>query len=113
MEIGSKTAEKNSAQTNRQTNRHYKNNGHLAVNLKQQHKTLLRVSWPTPPSAAAVSSSDGGCADACRQVWRLSLPPTRCMTTAQNDSNGSSLISLHNELESTLRVHTVPPPGQH
>jgi len=40
IEIGSKTAEKNSAQTNkqtdrqtdRQTNRHYENNGHLAVN---------------------------------------------------------------------------------
>jgi len=32
MEIGSNTAEKNSAQTNRQTNRHYENNGHLAVN---------------------------------------------------------------------------------
>jgi len=36
IEIGSKSAEKNSAQTNRQTNRqtdrHYKNNGHLAVN---------------------------------------------------------------------------------
>jgi len=33
IEIGSKTAEKNSAQTNkqtdRQTNRHYENNGHL------------------------------------------------------------------------------------
>jgi len=38
IEIGSKTAEKNSAQTNRQTerqtNRHYENNGHLAVNQK-------------------------------------------------------------------------------
>jgi len=40
IEIGSNTAEKNSAQTNkqtnrqtdRQTNRHYENNGHLAVN---------------------------------------------------------------------------------
>jgi len=31
-EIGSKTAEKNSAQSNRQTDRHYENNGHLAVN---------------------------------------------------------------------------------
>jgi len=31
IEIGSKTAEKNSAQTNRQTNR-YGNNGHLVVN---------------------------------------------------------------------------------
>jgi len=40
IEIGSKTADKNSAQTNKQTdrqtdkqtNRHYENNGHLAVN---------------------------------------------------------------------------------
>ena len=36
IEIGSKTAEKNSAQTNkqtdRQTDRHYENNGHLALN---------------------------------------------------------------------------------
>jgi len=36
IEIGSKTAEKNSAQTNRQADRHYENNGHLAVN---QHYT--------------------------------------------------------------------------
>jgi len=34
IEIGSKTAEKNSAQRNRQTDRHYENNGHLAVNQK-------------------------------------------------------------------------------
>jgi len=27
-------AEKNSAQTNKQTNRHYENNGHLAVSQK-------------------------------------------------------------------------------
>jgi len=32
IEIGSKTAEKNF--TDRQTNRHYENNGHLAVNQK-------------------------------------------------------------------------------
>jgi len=36
IQIGSKTAEKNSAQANKQTdkqtNRHYENNGHLAVN---------------------------------------------------------------------------------
>jgi len=38
IEIGLKTAEKNSGQTNRQTNRHYENNGHLAVN--QQHKVF-------------------------------------------------------------------------
>jgi len=40
IEIGSKTVEKNSAQTNRQTNRHYENNGHLAVNEKVTVKTL-------------------------------------------------------------------------
>jgi len=37
MQVSSKsnqTAEKNSAQTNKQTNRHYENNGHLAVNQK-------------------------------------------------------------------------------
>ena len=34
IEIGSKTAEKNSAQTNR----HYENNGHLAVN--QQYSVV-------------------------------------------------------------------------
>ena len=38
IEMGSKTAEKkNSAQTNRQTDRHYENNGHLAVNQKTKH----------------------------------------------------------------------------
>jgi len=38
IEIGSKTAEKNSAQTNRhrQTKRHYENNGHLAVNQNKK-----------------------------------------------------------------------------
>jgi len=43
IEIGSKTAEKNSAQTNRhtdrQTHRHYENNGHLAVNQKTKTKS--------------------------------------------------------------------------
>jgi len=38
IEIGSKTAEKNSAQTNKQTDRHYENNGHLAVNQKKQER---------------------------------------------------------------------------
>jgi len=44
IEIGSKTAEKNSAQTNRQTDRLYENNGHLAVNqLIQWSQYYLRV----------------------------------------------------------------------
>ena len=45
IQIGSKTAEKNSAQktdkqTDRQTNRHYENNGHLAVN---QHRAAEEI----------------------------------------------------------------------
>jgi len=44
MEIGAKTAEKNSAQTNRQTdrqiNRHYENIGHLAVNQYKHSLTF-------------------------------------------------------------------------
>jgi len=34
-------AEKNSAQTNKQTNRHYENNGNLAVNQKWQPTLIL------------------------------------------------------------------------
>jgi len=47
IEIGSKTAEKNSAQTNRQTNRqtdrHYENNGHVAVNQISDTPHILVV----------------------------------------------------------------------
>jgi len=47
IEIGSKTAEKNSAQTNkqtdRQTNRHYENNGHVAVNQHTHTQTQLYI----------------------------------------------------------------------
>jgi len=57
IQIGSKTAEKNSAQTNRQTNRqtdkqtnrHYENNGHLAVNQKC---VLANISLPIEPTPA-------------------------------------------------------------
>jgi len=46
IQIRSKTAEKNSAQTNKQTdkqtdnqtNRHYENNGHIAVNQQQPQR---------------------------------------------------------------------------
>jgi len=38
IEIGSKMAEKNSAQTKKQTNRHYENNGHMAVNQHYCYK---------------------------------------------------------------------------
>jgi len=52
IEIGLKTAEKNSTQTNRQTNRqtdkqidrHYDNNGHLAMNqLVTTQKSFNRI----------------------------------------------------------------------
>jgi len=58
IEIGSKTAEKNPAQTNKQTdrqtdrqtdkptNRHYENNGHLAVN-QQYMPSCGRTSLPS------------------------------------------------------------------
>ena len=42
IKIGSKTAEKNSAQTNKQTNRHYENDGHLAVN---QNSFIHNLKW--------------------------------------------------------------------
>jgi len=41
IEIGSKTAEKNSVQTNKQTDRHYENNGHLAVNQLSECELYL------------------------------------------------------------------------
>jgi len=48
IEIGSKTAERNSAQTNRQTDRHYENNGHLAVNqLSIAEANLFTTSYQT------------------------------------------------------------------
>jgi len=37
--------EKLHKQTNRQTNRHYENNGHLAVNQKLSHKFRVQTSW--------------------------------------------------------------------
>jgi len=45
IKIGSKTAEKNSAQTNKQANRHYENIGHLAVNQKDPLNGFSQ-NWP-------------------------------------------------------------------
>ena len=66
IEIGSKTAEKNSAQTNRQANRqtdrHYENNGHLAVN--QNFKKLLFISesvWPAGATKGCIFTLIVGC----------------------------------------------------
>jgi len=46
IEIGSKTAEKKlytNKQTDRQTDRHYENNGHLAVNQLTRQVNVLQV----------------------------------------------------------------------
>ena len=61
IEIGSKTAVKNSAQTNRQTdkqtNRHYENNGHLAVNQKTVTTQYPTMSVTTHLAGTRPSSS--------------------------------------------------------
>jgi len=58
IEIGSKTAEKNSAQTikqtNKQTNRHNENNGHLAVNQKLLAKQDHCKRWTIISNTAAI-----------------------------------------------------------
>jgi len=50
IEIGSKMAEKNSAQTNRQTDRHYENNGHLAVNQHNDEQCIQGLDGPSDTS---------------------------------------------------------------
>jgi len=67
IEIGSKTAEKNSAQTNRQTDRqtdrHYENNGHLVLN---QYFTGPHVPYLlTTPYSAAIDNVE----DLCFVSW--------------------------------------------
>ena len=61
IQIGSKTAEKNSAQTNRQTNRHYENNGHLAVNqymVGMLHCVLDTLLWVAEAVAIGNDTTD-------------------------------------------------------
>jgi len=50
IEIGSKTAEKNSAQTNRQTDRHYENYGRLAAN--QKNPWIAEISYSVQKSGS-------------------------------------------------------------
>jgi len=55
IEIGSKTAEKNSAQTNRQTDRHYENNGHLAVNQQLVIGSRIYMSFRLVPKSVTLN----------------------------------------------------------
>jgi len=73
IEIGSKTAEKNSAQTDkqadRQTDRHYENNGHLAVNQEEDRKKpecgpMPNVMAALPNIGGALCSTTQSLADA-------------------------------------------------
>ena len=49
-------AEKNSAQTNKQTDRHYENNGHLAVNQQHIPKSPNKVPLKTLTGFTPVNS---------------------------------------------------------
>jgi len=73
IEIGSKTAEKNC--TNKQTNRHYENNGHLAVNQYRLTVAHLRE-WPLQSlQEAIIQTSDIG--GNFRSLGEVS--PRRCL----------------------------------
>ena len=104
IQIGSKTAEKNSAQTNkqtdkqtdRQTNRHYENNGHFAVNQsiwRQKSGTASNNACPlgtktgraerdarpvqyTPPPLSAQKCTRAGCLLA-DHAMKVLVPPIR------------------------------------
>jgi len=88
IEIGSKTAEKNSAQTNKQTNkqtdRHYENNDHLAVNQ------LFNV-YETDGVWEAGGGYDGGDAgddglEVCRTKHERNHGFTESLTSAHTHS---------------------------
>jgi len=65
IEIGSKTAEKNSAQTNKQTDkRHYENNGHLAVNQQLECGPMPNVMAALPNIGGALCSTPQSLANA-------------------------------------------------
>jgi len=97
IEIGSKTAEKNSAQTNKQTNkqtnrqtdRHYENNGHLAVNQLLYlcvllfcatclvnkdvyiacHASVVNATWRLLPAVVSSAFSVFSSTRSPREVW--------------------------------------------
>jgi len=68
IEIGSKTTEKKSAQTNRQTNRHYENNGHLAVNQKCPMNKNVKPAMILSAVAAVKVNDTDMCVHVCVQV---------------------------------------------
>ena len=73
IQIGSKTAEKNSAQTNKQTNRHYENNGHHSRE-------------PKPCGASSGAA-----------LWRpLQQLRCCCMSSRSNGVALGQLVNIHN-----------------
>ena len=76
IEIGSKTAEKKSAHTNKQTDRHYGNNGHLAVN-NDTAVASADCSRPCPVVLLAPPFS---------QFGNSHYPPQRVTLTGMNET---------------------------
>jgi len=98
IEIGLKTADQNSAQTNRQTDRHYENNGHLAVNQHSGRRCEMRQRTEN-------KAGDGGGENTAgtqqKTVFDVELP---LRNPAQYDSEHGSQLTNHQR----LRLYTRP-----
>jgi len=84
IEIGSKTAEKNSAQTNRQTDRHYENNGHLAVNQKYTTSKCILVGLCLDLAQELTASRRPS-----RRIWGAALCQRRAQKGAKGREDGN------------------------
>jgi len=73
MEIGSKTAEKNSAQTNKQTDRHYENNAHLVVNQFSYMRPVYQPYHSHAQFLANVNSRS-------RSLFAVACPSVVCLS---------------------------------
>jgi len=93
IQIGSKTAEKNSAQTNRQTDkqtdrqtdRHYENNGHLAVNQLSYGMALIFLGCR---EFSEISISQGTVATLFKRGWICYYRfPLNCVLNLNDDKS--------------------------
>jgi len=91
MEIGSKTAEKNSAQTKKQTDRHYENNGHLAVN---QQTFCLRSAICMQYKDDAWSAIQSYCKCSIESGFKSLHPESRLKLLIINTSNQAFFMAV-------------------
>ena len=125
IEIGSKTAEKNSAQTNKQTNRHYKNNGHLAVNQNTSNYITIFMVHVDQPAFLLWSMLEtcgkwgiriflqDKCSDAHPSVKALTLGKRMSWWKTKKITIMKQNKSLQTGLQDTnptIRPYTMPPP---